>query len=391
MLNMLMLKFKLLKDDKIIIIVMTIMALVLTFVFSSSMGGTYKPRITIIDNDNTLLSRSLIDEMESSNLFSINIESEDKAKKLIEEGNVIAGVLIKNGFNDSIKEKKDINISILRTKESMELFQLENKLRGILYKLGSNYSIAKSTANFIAGNDVTINKDEVINNTYKLSSNYWKYKNPIRIESEKLNATKEWAYDSNIHNLIGFTLFFSTFTIVFVSGDILKEKQQNTWQRKLISPVSKFKVISSHIIASCITGFIQTLIIVLVGNYLLGINWGSNIIVVLILFAAFVFTITCLGLFIAAICKTYEQLGSITPIILISLAMLGGCMWPLEIISSKTLIFLSNLTPHKWALEAIERTAAYGLNVSEVMTATGVLLLMGIIYLIAGLKLVKKY
>lgn len=390
MLNMLILKLKLLKDDKIMIIIMTVMALVLTFVFSSSMGGTYKPSVVIVDNDNTELSEVLIKEMKNNNLFSSSVESYDDAKSLIEEGKVIGGVLIKKGFSESIENKEDMNISIFKVKDSMEIYQLENILKGVLYKFSTSYNTAKMTADFIEDRGISINREQEIKDVYELSADYWKYKNPMKISSQVIDVTNEGSYDEIIHNLIGFTLFFSTFTIVFVGGDILQEKKQNTWQRKLISPVSKVSIMMSFIIATFIAGFAQTLIIVLIGNYMFGVDWGPDIMVVLILFAAFVFAVTCMGFTIAGIVKTHEQLSSIVPIILVSSAMLGGCMWPLEIITSKPLLFLANLTPHKWALQTIKRTAAFGLDVKQVLTATGVLIFMGIIYLLAGLKLAQR-
>lgn len=391
MLNMLMLKLKLLRDDKIIILVMTSMALILTFIFSTSMGGgTYKPPVVIINNDNSELSNYLISNLESSDVFTFKTLDYSEGKMLIEEGRVIGGILIEKGFSDSVENNENIKLNILKSKESMELYQLESRLRSELFKISSNYNTALNTVEFLKNNEVDINIKNEIRKINELSKDYWKYKNPLSINAKIIDAKSSWAFNPIIHYLIGFTLFFSTFTIVYVGGDILKEKKQNTWQRKLIAPVSKYSVMMSFVLATFITGFIQTLIVVLIGNYIFDINWGSNIIVVLILFAAFVFAVTCIGLTIAGLVKSYEQLNAIVPVILVSLAMLGGCMWPLEIISSKPLLFLSNITPHKWALQTIERTAAYGLDVNQVIISTCVLIFMGIIYLALGTKLLQR-
>jgi ABC-2 type transport system permease protein len=194
-----------------------------------------------------------------------------------------------------------------------------------------------------------------------------------------------------IHYLIGFTLFFSTFTIVFVGSDILKEKQQKTWQRKLVSPVSNTVIMSSLLIVTFIVGMIQVGIIVLIGNYFLDINWGMDIGLMLIVFAAFVYTFTAIGLLVAGLARTIEQLGAIVPIILISTAMLGGTMWPLEIIQSRILLTLANFMPHKWAMQIISQTAAYGLNVTNYITSVLVLVAMGTVYLIIGIMLSKRH
>ena len=49
--------------------------------------------------------------------------------------------------------------------------------------------------------------------------------------------------------------------------------------------------------------------------------------------------------------KTPEQSTSIAPTVGILLGMLGGCMWPLEIVGS-TMRTIGHLAPHAWAVDA---------------------------------------
>ena len=82
--------------------------------------------------------------------------------------------------------------------------------------------------------------------------------------------------------------------------------------------------------------------------------------------------------------KTMAQLGAISPIVLTGMGMIGGCMWPLEIITSKPLLFLANLTPHKWALDAIKGAVIYGRVDNGTLLSVLVLVIMGVSYLILG-------
>jgi len=92
---------------------------------------------------------------------------------------------------------------------------------------------------------------------------------------------------------------------------------------------------------------------------------------------------------ISGLVKNYEQLGSIVPIVLVASAMLGGTMWPLEIINSKLLLTLSNFMPHKWAMEVLTHSAAYGFSQEIYLKSLLVLIGMGIFYLAVGIKLVQ--
>ena len=391
MINQLLLRLKLLKDDKILIIVMTAMALGLTMVFSSAMSGSYKPEVMLIDHDNTAVSREFVNELKLSGLFRYTEVDEINAIKNIETGMSVGGLVISQGFTDMLLDGEKINLSVLRSKDSLELIQLQSDIRTTVFKFMSKFKTADITVRVITDKGFNVDEDDLFDETYNLSSYYWKYRNPFSLNSQVLSAERDWAYNPMIHYLIGFTLFFSTFTIVFVGSNILKEKQQKTWQRKLVSPVSNTVIMSSLLIVTFIVGMIQVGIIVLIGNYFLDINWGMDIGLMLIVFAAFVYTFTAIGLLVAGLARTIEQLGAIVPIILISTAMLGGTMWPLEIIQSRILLTLANFMPHKWAMQIISQTAAYGLNVTNYITSVLVLVAMGTVYLIIGIMLSKRH
>lgn len=153
MINQLMLRLKLLKDDKILIIVMTAMALGLTLVFSSAMSGNYKPEVMLIDLDNTTTSREFVNELKLSRLFSYTETDEINATKNIETGMSIGGLVIERGFSDTLKEGEEVNLNILRSKDSIELIQLQSDVRTTAFKFMSlrqhdaNYQIYCSHAN----------------------------------------------------------------------------------------------------------------------------------------------------------------------------------------------------------------------------------------------------
>ena len=386
MLNLLNLRLKLLKDDKWMIIIMIGMTLVLTFVFTSSMSGEYKPSAVVIDYDKSDISKQFIEELDKSISMKFKIANFEEGKELIEKGNVVGGLIIPEGFRNDIIKNKNTNLELIKSKDSLEVFQLQNTIRSEIFKLKTNYNTALATVKILEKEGVQLGNDEA-KKIYDRGVEHWEHRNPISLKTSIFEVESDWAYNPRIHYLVGFTLFFSTFTIVFVAGDILKEKQQQTWYRKLVSPVAKWKIMTSLLITTFAVGFSQILVMVLAGRYIFDINWGMNVILVLGIYAAFVFTFTSIGLTIAGLVKNYEQLGSIVPIILVAGAMLGGTMWPLEIINSKILLTLSNLMPHKWAMEVLTHIAAYGFNGEIYIRSLGVLVLMGLIYLAAGIKL----
>jgi ABC-2 type transport system permease protein len=130
-------------------------------------------------------------------------------------------------------------------------------------------------------------------------------------------------------------------------------------------------------------------VLILCGNYLLGVDWGNSMSGVLMVAAAFIFAVTSLGLMMSGFVKTQAQLGAIVPVVLTSTSMLGGCMWPLDIVNNKALLFLAELTPQKWAIQGIEGIASKGMGFEAAVFPTVVLMGMGAVFFAAGVKVLK--
>lgn len=157
----------------------------------------------------------------------------------------------------------------------------------------------------------------------------------------------------------------------------------------LISPVSMSSILSGTMVVSFLVGMIQMSVLILGGRYLFGIDWGNSLAGIIMITTVFVFTITSFGLLLSAIVKTEAQLGAVAPVVLTSTSMLGGTMWPLEIVNNKLLLFLAELTPQKWAMQGMLNIAAKGMGFESAILPSIVLLLMGMIFFTIGVKTVK--
>jgi ABC-2 type transport system permease protein len=75
----------------------------------------------------------------------------------------------------------------------------------------------------------------------------------------------------------------------------------------------------------------------------------------------------------ARVARSNEQATSLGPPVGIALAMLGGAMWPLEIVGP-LMRTVGHLTPHAWALEAFIDLMGSRAIVLEVLAQVGILL-----------------
>jgi len=362
-----------LRDDIKLIGIMTAMTLVMIGVFSSI---DYTSEITyfgVIDEDQSTMSQLLIEKLNSQDGYEMISYSLEEAKEAVKTYDISGAFYFEKGFAEDVLEG-EVEVQKLITSENMSNLQMDSLLTAGINQVKSDEAIIMML-NHIVAEDTSIYAREAF-------EEHRTYKEPIKVESRSLTESK--SYDSVKHSVVGFSLFFAMFTIVFGISDILMDKEYHTWDRLLISPISKLSILSGNLITVFLIGFIQVSSMFAISKYLFKVDWAGNIIHMMVVVAAFVFCVTALGMFLSNFVNTIGQLSAISPVILTGTAMLGGCFWPLEIVTAKPLLLLSNITPQKWAISAIEKIMVYGVGLNEVMFSVLVLVGMGVAYMLLG-------
>jgi len=119
-----------------------------------------------------------------------------------------------------------------------------------------------------------------------------------------------------------------------------------------------------------------------------GVSWGSPAAAaVLILFWAMVGGSA--GMLSGTLFRSPEQASSIGPAIGIALAMLGGCMWPLSIVS-QTMRSVGHATPQAWAVDAWTDLLSRGGTLTTILPQLAVLAAFAVAFLaIATIRMRK--
>lgn len=388
MLSIIRLRLQKLKGDYYVFLIMTALSLMFTFIFSAAYNGDYTPTVLVVDMDGSNYSQMIIDELIENKTFRYSETTYEEASEKVRKGNAVAALVIKEDFGKTIDNNETPTLGIIKTKNGQDEMILGSIATGITGKMISNIKIAETTAEYISLL-TEADRDEIFDKAYDKALNAWQYKKPVNITFSTLDVSDDNGYDNMLHSIIGFSVYFSMFTIVFAVGEILNDRKHRTWQRTLVSPISKTSILGGNLIISFLIGAAQILILFGVSQFLFGVDYGSNFLALATILIAYIFTITSLGLFLSGIVKTHAQLGALAPVVLTSTGMLGGSMWPLQIVSSKVMLGLANLTPIKWVIEGVEALAMYNKGFEAIVTPTLVLLGMGLVFFGLGVKLVK--
>ena len=376
---LLKLKLRLMKESKWLYIIMIAMSFVLAGIFGGSMNGNFTASIAVVDEDLSVEASTIISKLTSDYNYKVLLVTEDEASEMVMDREIIASIVLHEDFY-----KSENGIEILQIKESVESSQLSRVLEAEVALIEHTNELSGKIASLITPSHPNLDTSELNYKVQKVFIDQWADKKPITTTTQILDEVDALSKGMNVHYIVGMTLFFVTYSLMFTVGDILEDKRLHTMDRILVSPTTRRDLLTANLIGTMIIGVIQIIVMILAGQFVFGIEWGNNLPLVIGIGSLYIFTMTTLSLFVVSLVKTTAQLGSIAPIVLTGMGMLGGCMWPLEIITSKPLLMLANITPHKWAFGAIKGAIVYGRVDGTTLTAVLVLALMGLLYLVLG-------
>lgn len=379
MIAILKLRWMKLRDDIKMIAVMGGMTLIMIAVFASINYTTEKTRIGFVDEDQSVLSSQVLEEIRKHEGYQVDTMTLDQAKTEVKNGDLSGAFYIEDGFEEAVATGQ-VLIHKMMVTENMGNMQMDNLFQSAINQAVQDQALT-GAINQIVGQDASIVVKEFLDE-------HWTYKKPIEVEASSL--TEAVSYDSAKHSVVGFSLFFAMFTIIFGIADVLVEKENHTWQRQLVSPISKISILSANLLVTFLIGFIQVSAMFLISRYIFKVDFQGSPITLISIIAAFVFCVTALGMFLSNFVGTMGQLSAISPVIITGSAMLGGCFWPLEIVTNKFMIALSTITPQRWAIGAIEKIVIHGSGFQDVTFNIAILTGMGLLYLLLGTYFLEK-
>lgn len=188
----------------------------------------------------------------------------------------------------------------------------------------------------------------------------------LRVVTSEVAAQDDFAYDSRTQAVFGMGLFFVTFTLLFGVNAILEERRTGLWDRVIVSPASKLSMYGGHFAYTFLTGMAQLLVVYAVFRLGFGVSVGASWGVALLVAVAYVVAITALGMLLAGLVGNAQRMNVVIPIVAVSMAMLGGAYWPIEIVGNRVLLALSQALPMRHAMDALKGLAYHGWGLAQV-------------------------
>ena len=191
-------------------------------------------------------------------------------------------------------------------------------------------------------------------------------------------------------NVPGFSLMFVVLAVMFTTAaNIHNERSWGTLGRLLIAPCGLAPLLIGKLLARLVVGVLQMLLLFLWGHWMFRVSLGSSPVAFVLLTIATVFAIVSMGMLIAGLARSREQLLPLGLTFVMVLSALGGLWWPQSIQP----LWMSRLGPAvftTWAMRGLEDLILRDRGLAAIRLPCAVLILSGAATLALGLFLIIR-
>ena len=186
-------------------------------------------------------------------------------------------------------------------------------------------------------------------------------------------------------NVPGWALFGVFFIAQMVATSILEEKKVGSFRRLLAAPMSRATLLLGKLLPYLIINLIQIALMFAVGVFVLPLTGlprlelGQHPEGLILVSVCASLAASGLGLLLAAVGKTAEQIGGLGSLLVVTLAAIGGVMVP-RFVMPQFMQTLSFISPHAWAISAYQDILVRGYGIAQILPACGALLLFAAVF-----------
>ncbi len=386
--------------DKQAFVIMILMPLILIFalgmglapMFESDTGIT-KFSIGVVNHDNGLYSASMINDFlrseEMQEIFDTYLVSENKGMQMLEENIVPAIIIIPENYSENIKNKKNTGLKMIKNAERPMSAEI---VSSIADGYASRFSSFQSAGDIIynALNEEGVNLQSTIpgmSPSTNIMLELAEKSTGGNIDFSEADLEENRTISAIQYYAAGMLVMFILFGVLQGIRVMLDEREQGTLKRMLSARGTRRTIILGKFLGLIVIGMGQSTIIILFTYLTMGVNWGNDILGIILLTLSTVFAGAGGAMLIAAVSKTAKTADGMGMIFIQGMAMIGGSTFPLYVMPSFMKV-VSKFTINGWALRGYLSLMMGGTSVS-ILTNCAVLVVMGIIFLSIGVATIR--
>jgi len=357
---------------KIAIIIPIIQIFFLGYISTSEMKGL---KTMICDEDNTSVSRSLIQKFENCEYFTIKyfVTSPKNIQSAFDKNKIYFCIRIPKKFSFYAKRREKTKIQIIA----------ESALLSFDGSLSFLASAALTKAGEIIGNYSNVIYSKKAVKTETIPPNFSNIKMIERI----------W-YNPELKSQIFFMpgvlgFFIVIVSMIVASFTLVREKESGNMEQILVAPIKPYQIVLGKILLYIFVSLADFLFVTLVSIFLFKLPFRGNVLLFISLSTLMITANLGIGTLISIISSTQRQAMMWDIFLIVLNLILSGFVYPIENIE-ETARWFSYLIPFRYYLVIIRGVLLKGLSFTDLLPETCALIIFCMIIFYIAIRCFKK-
>jgi ABC-2 type transport system permease protein len=341
-------------------------------------SGSHLTSITVVDADQSFLSRSFIDALEGEKV-SLKVVSPAALDTVRDR---LRTVTIPAGFSDSLANGRRVALKFDTGKGNQDY---DFSAEVYVYKAIARMLATLAEMDTASGEHVLAVSDAGVQSRYRdLAARPELVTTEVRTAGRGRAAPTGFGASAQAM-LVMFLLMNTT-----ISGAVVltQEKQGRVLARLATLPIRRDELLAGKVLGLLGLALLEAVLIVGLGRIIYHVYWGPDPLALLLLLICLGLAAAALGVFLGGLLRTPEQAGALGWIVPLFLAAIGGTWWPLEIVPP-WMRAAGHISPAAWAMDGMHGLINFGSGTGAVVVPCLVLLGYAIVLTAIGARALR--
>jgi ABC-2 type transport system permease protein len=364
--------------------------LVLPVVFTS-LGGAFgggdgRIALLLVDDDRSEYSAQLAEALGATGTLRLVDLGRDEAEAQLARGDAPALLIIPAGFGQALLADQAPEVSLRRLPGDINALAAQTAVAGALEDLGRALRVARRSveaAEQVRPFGSAAEREAWYRDSLAMAQQLLA-EAPARVTVTQATAAEPaGGYDNQAQASAGQLITWVFIPLLATSALMSYERSRGTLRRLVTTPTGKSTFLLGTIFGQLALALVQMALLVGFGLFVLGLPWGQSPAALVLMLVTFGLAAVALGTMMGTFVKTENQAGGLSIMLGMSMALLGGCWYPLELFPDAARTFALAL-PTRWAMQGLTDIVMRGQGLESVWQEASVLLGFAAAFFVVG-------
>ena len=342
-------------------------------------------RLLVVDEAQTSISQQIISELENSTAVRAEIFERDEAESQFDDRSASVVFIIPAGINIESLQNGSAEVELLQQPNNLNATIAERAVLTAIRRVSSSISAAQNAVNVREAKQPFASEAEkqaYFEESLALAQSI-QADAPDRVNVIEGSTPDEIDYDPRTNTSAGQLITWVFIPLFGISALFASEREGGTLRRLLTTPARKATFLLGTITGQVGLALIQMFLLVGFGILVMKLNWGREPLALFVLLFSSALAAAAFGTTMGTFIKTAGQAVGLSIMFGMLFAMMGGCMYPLELFPP-AIRSAVRVLPTTWAMEGMLDLGLRGGGLIDILPEAGVLLGFAAIFFSVG-------